>query len=92
MSRSAALVQQLLRLAGPRSVWRYLAALPAVLCLALSACSKEPEVKVKTPDEVRAEIRKVENDPKMPPNVKNMVLGLLRRELAQAEKHAKQGK
>ncbi len=61
-------------------------------CLSLTACSREPEVKIKTPDQVRAEIRKVENDPKMPANVKGMVLGLLRKELAQAEKYAKQKK
>lgn len=59
---------------------------------ALSACRREPDVKVKTPDQVKAEIRKVENDPKMPPNIKNMVLGYLRQELAQAEKHARKGK
>lgn len=63
-----------------------------VACLALQACSREPEVKVKTPEQVRAEIRKVENDPKMPANVKGMVLGLLRKELAQAEAHAKKSK
>jgi hypothetical protein len=60
--------------------------------LGLAGCRREPEVKVKTPEQVRAEIQKVENDPKMPANVKGMVLGLLRKELAQAEKHAGKGK
>ncbi|MBM3493916.1 MAG: hypothetical protein FJX72_06290 [Armatimonadetes bacterium] len=68
------------------------AVLALTACLSLSACSRKPEVKVKTPEQVRAEIRKVENDPKMPPNVKGMVLGLLRKELAQAEEHAKQNR
>ncbi len=66
--------------------------LGAVACLFAVGCRREPEVKVKTPDEVKAEIRKVEADTKMPANVKGMVLGLLRKELEQAEKHAKQGK
>lgn len=64
----------------------------AAVCLLGVGCRREPEVKVKTPDQVKAEIRKVESDTKMPANVKNMVLGLLRQELEQAEKHAKKGR
>ena len=88
MPRPAA-VDRLARLL-PRAA--FTATLVALLCLGTAGCRREPEVKVRTPDQVRAEIQKVERDPKMPPNVKAMVLGLLRRELEQAEKHAKQGK
>jgi len=65
---------------------RMIGVIAAAMCLALTGCSRKQEVKVRTPDKIRAEIQKVQNDPKMPPNVKGMVLGLLNKELAQSEK------
>ncbi len=75
-------------------ILRLLTALLALAaCALLFGCSREPAPKVKTPDQVKAEIEKVQKDPKMPANVKAMVLGLLRKELEQSEKFAqKQGK
>mgnify|MGYP001291913803 CR=1 FL=1 len=67
---------------------RTIGVIAAAMCLSLTACSRKQEVKVKTPDQIKAEIQKVQNDPKMPPNVKGMVLGLLNKELAQSEKVA----
>ncbi|NLH99032.1 MAG: hypothetical protein GX446_06000 [Chthonomonadales bacterium] len=57
-------------------------------CLLVGGCARKEEPKQKTPDQIRAEIQKVESDPKMPANAKGMVLGLLHRELQQAEKRA----
>jgi hypothetical protein len=74
----------------PKPWLRGLAAIAAVAaCCSLVACRREPEAKTKTPAEVRAEIAKVEGDQNMPPNVKGMVLGLLRKQLEQAEKGGK---
>jgi len=75
-----------------RMLGRFVAAVACVLCMCAWGCSREEAPKGKTPDQVRAEIQKVQNDPKMPPKVKGMVLGLLQSELARAEKAAKSGK
>ncbi len=64
----------------------------AISCCSLAACRREPEVKTKSPEQVRAEIAKVESDSQMPANVKGMVLGLLRKQLQEAERGGKQGK
>jgi hypothetical protein len=65
-------------------------ALAAALCAL--GCRREEAPRVKTPAQVRAEIAKTEQDTTMPPKVKGMVLGLLRQELARAEKVAKDRK
>jgi hypothetical protein len=75
-----------------RTLGRFLAVFACAACLCSWGCSRQETPKGKTPGQIRAEIQKVRNDPNMPPNVKGMVLGLLQRELAQAEKAEKGGK
>lgn len=66
-----------------------LAILSCALAFALCGCSpREEEPKPKTVAEVQAEIDKVQNDPKMPPGVKSMVLGLLQNQKEKAQKQA----
>lgn len=71
---------------------RWLAAVGCLACLYGTACSRQEKPQVRPPDQVRAEIQKVEKDPKMPPRVKAMVLGLLKQELARSEQAAKGAK
>lgn len=75
-----------------RATLGLLSLLSCLALLCVSGCARQEKPQVRTPEQVRAEIQKVENDPKMPANVKSMVLGLLRQELANAERVAKEGR
>ena len=70
----------------------YFAAFACALTLGLAGCSHEEQPHRRTVAEVQAEIDKAQNDPKMPDNIKQMVLGKLQGAKAQAEKDATAGK
>jgi len=56
-----------------------------VLALVVSGCSRQQGPTPKTPAQIQAEMDKVRNDPKMPPNIKNMVLGHLQGEMQRVQ-------
>lgn len=58
-----------------------------LLALALAGCAREEGPKPKTPAQIQSEMEKVRNDPKMPPNIKAMVLGHLQGEMQRVQKN-----
>jgi len=63
----------------------------AALIAAAPACRRDEQPHVKTAAEIQADIDKVQNDPKMPPQIKEMVLGKLRGAKQTAEKKGADG-
>ncbi|MGC8668118.1 MAG: hypothetical protein ACP5VE_08400 [Chthonomonadales bacterium] len=64
------------------------AAAACLLALFAAGCSHQDGPKPKTPSQIQAEMDKVRNDPKMPPNIKNMVLGHLQGEMQRVQQNA----
>lgn len=76
-----------------RALWGAIAAFgcAAGLGVTLSGCHREEQPHVKTAAEIQAQIDKVQNDPKMPPQIKEMVLGKLRGAKQTVERKADSG-